>query len=61
MNDDSESIRLQEQITNMIKLNFIRNKVTLKVTNNTHETLMFDPIEIIGILDLRSLGYYNIK
>ena len=52
---------MQEQITNMIKLKFIRNRVTLKVTNNTHETVMFDPTEMVGILDLRSLGYYKIK
>ena len=52
---------MQEQVTNMIKLKFIRNRVTLKVTNNTHETMMFDPTEMIGILDLRSLGYYKIK
>ena len=52
---------MQEQVTNMIKLKFRRNRVTLKVTNNTHETVMFDPTEMIGILDLRSLGYYKIK
>ena len=52
---------MQEQVTNMIKLKFIRNRVTLKVTNYTHETMMFDPTEMIGILDLRSLGYYKIK
>ena len=51
----------QEQFTNMIKLKFIRNRVTLKVTNNTHETVTYDPTEMIGILDLRSLGYYKIK
>ena len=37
---------MQEQVTNMIKLKFIRNRVTLKITNNTHETMMFDPTEI---------------
>ena len=52
---------MQEQVTNMIKLKFIRNRVTLKVTNNTHETVMFDLTEMISILDLRSLGYYKIK
>ena len=52
---------VQEQVTNMIELKFIRNRVTLKVTNNTHETVMFDPTEMIGILDLRSLGYYKKK
>ena len=45
----------------MIKLKFIRNKVTLNITNNTHKTVTFDKTEMIGILDLRSLGYYKIK
>ena len=52
---------MQEQVTNMIKLKFIRNRVTPKVTNHTHEFMMFDPTEMIGILDLRCLGYYKIK
>ena len=52
---------MQEQVTNMIKLKLIRNRATLRVTNNTHETVMFDLMEVIGILDLRSLGYYKIK
>ena len=49
---------MEEQITNMIKLKFIRNRVTLKVTNNTHETVTFEPtgdnkhfrFEIFGLL-----------
>ena len=52
---------MQDQITNMIKLKFIRNRVTLKVTNNTHETMTVDLIEMTGILDLQSLGYYKIS
>ena len=32
-----------------------------KVTNNTHETVTFDPKEMLGIVDLRSLGYYKVK
>ena len=35
--------------------------MTLKITNNTHETVTFDETEMIEILDLRSLGYYKIK
>ena len=35
--------------------------MTLNVTNNTQEAVTFDPTEMIGILDLRSLGYYKIK
>ena len=52
---------MQEQVTTMMKLKFIRNRTTLKVTNNMQETVMFDPTEMIGILDLRSLGYHKIK
>ena len=51
----------QEQITVMLKLKFIRNRATLHVTNNTQETVTFDPKGMIGVLDLRSLGYYKIK
>ena len=40
----------------MLKLKFIRNRVTLDVTNNTQETVTFDLKEMIGVLDLRSLG-----
>ena len=29
--------------------------------NNTQETVILDPNQILGILDLRSLGYYKIK
>ena len=52
---------VQDQITNIIKLKFIRNRVTLKITNNTHEAMTFDLTEMIGILDMQSLGYSKIK
>ena len=45
----------------MLKLEFIRNKAMLDITNNTRETIIFDKKTSIGILDLRSLGYYKIK
>ena len=45
----------------MLKLKFIRNKATLDKTNNMRETLIFDKKTMVGILDLRSLGYYKIK
>ena len=45
----------------MLKLKFIRNKATLDMTNNTRETIIFDKKMSIGVLDLRSLGYYKIK
>ena len=45
----------------MLKLKLIRNKAMLDITNNTRETLIFDKKTSIGVLDLRSLGYYKIK
>ena len=33
----------------------------LKVTNSTHDTVTFNPTDMLGIIDLRSMGYYKIK
>ena len=52
---------MKEQATSMIKLKFSRNKAVLKITNNTHETVTFGHTEMIGVVDLRSLGFYKIK
>ena len=52
---------MKEQATSMIKLKFIRNKAVLKITNKTHETVTFGQTEMIGVVDLRSLGFYKIK
>ena len=52
---------MKEQATNKIKLKFIRNKAVLKITNKKHETVMFGWTEMIGVVDLRSLGFYKIK
>ena len=52
----------QGQRTPMIlTLKFIRNKAMLDITNNTREMIIFDKKTSIGILDLRSLGYYKVK
>ena len=51
----------KEQKTLAMKLKLIRNRAIFKVTNSTHETATFDPKEMLGIVDLRSLGYYKIK
>ena len=51
----------KEQITLTIKIKFIRNRATFKVTNDMHETVTFDPTQMLGVIDLRSLGYYKIK
>ena len=52
---------MKEQATNMIKLKFIRNKAVLKITNKTHKTVTFGQTEMIGVVDLRSLGFHKIK
>ena len=52
---------MKEQTTNMIKLKFIGNKSVLKITNETHESVTFGRTEMMGIVDLRSLGFYKIK
>ena len=45
----------------MLKLKFVRNCASLDIVNNTEETVIFDPNQILAILDLSSLGYYKIK
>ena len=52
---------MKEQTTNMIKLKFIWNKAVLKIKNKTHETITFGKTEMMGIVDLRLLGFYKIK
>ena len=47
--------------TVVLKLKFVRNCASLDIVNNSQETVIFDPNQILGILDLRSLGYYKIK
>ena len=51
----------EQKMPMMLKLKFIRNKAMLDITNNSRETIIFDKKMSIGILDLRSLGYYKIK
>ena len=52
---------IKEQTMDMIKLKFIRNKVVLKITNKMHESVTFGKAKMMGIIDLRSLGFYKIK
>ena len=52
----------KKQCMVVLKLKFVRNCASLDVTNNTQETVIFEPKQMLGsILDLRSLGYYKIK
>ena len=52
---------LKEQITLTMKIKFIRNRAMFTVTNSTHETVTFNPTQMLGMIDLRSLGYYKTK
>ena len=51
----------KEQCTVVLKLKFIRNWASLDITNKTQEMVIFKQKQMLGILDLRSLGYYKIK
>ena len=49
------------QNTIMLKLKFTLNLAILDITNSGLETVIFNPKEMLGILDLRSKGYCKIK
>ena len=47
--------------TILVKLKFTQNKAILDMINKGRHTMILTPEEMIGIIDLRSLGYYKIK
>ena len=49
------------QSTKSIKLKFTCNAAVLDIVNNSAETIIFKPEEMMGIVDLGLLGYYKIK
>ena len=57
----TKMLDIKEKKTLTMKLKFIRNRAIFKVTNSMHEAVTFHPKEVLGIIDLRSLGYYKIK
>ena len=57
----TKMLDVKEQKTLTMKLKFIRNGAMFKVTNSTQDTVTFDQEDMLGIIDLRSLGYYKIK
>ena len=52
---------MKMQTKNMIKLKFIWTKMVLKITNKMCKTITFDRTDMMGVVDLRSLGFYKIK
>ena len=45
--------------TLLIKLKFTHNRAILDIMNKGKDTMILRPEEMIGIIDLRSLGYYK--
>ena len=52
----TKMLDIKEQKTLTMKLKFIRNRVIFKVINSMHEAVIFHLREMLGIIDLRSLG-----
>ena len=52
---------LKTGCTNTIKVKFIRNTLYLNVANNSSKTLIFRKDEAMGVVDMRSIGYYKVK
>ena len=46
--------------TMLLKLKPMCNTAILDVVNNGTETIIYKPEEMLGIVDLRSLGHYKI-
>ena len=44
-----------------MKIRLVDNLTVIQITNNTPSTMYLSPEESIGVVDLRSFGYYNIK
>ena len=61
----SNIIKLLDKLTHsvmVLKVKFVRNMAMLDMVNNSNlDTLMLNLEEALGILDLRSVGYYKIK
>ena len=45
----------------LVKLKFMCNKAVLDIKNTGKKTMFLKPKEMIGMVDIRSLGYYKIK
>ena len=57
-------IKITDEKTNstlLIKLKFMCNKAVLDIKNAGKDTMILNPKEMIGIVDIRSLGYDKIK
>ena len=60
-NGHYKAIRYQISFSPYLKLKFIRHRAMIKVKNSTQKRVTFNPEHVVGIVYLRSLGYYKIK
>ena len=57
-------IKLLDKLTQsviMLKVKFMQKTAMLDMTNSSPKILILNPKDTLGILDLKSLGYYKIK
>ena len=57
-------VKILDKVTQsmiMLKVKFTPNLAMLDITNSSSEIVILSPKGAIGILDLRSLGYYKIQ
>ena len=57
-------VKISDETTHsniLLKLKFKQNSAMLDIANNGLDTKIFKPEEMLGILDLRSLGYYKFQ
>ena len=47
--------------TLLIKIKFVHKAAVIDMVNNGTETMIFQPEEMLGIVDLGSFGYFKIK
>ena len=52
---------LYEGSLGTMKISLVDNLTVMQIINNTPSTMYLSPEESIGLVDIRSLGYYNIK
>ena len=52
---------MKTQTINMMKLKFIWKKPVWKITNKMCKSVTFGRMGMMGVVDLRSLGFYRIK
>ena len=56
-----QNVTQKPQSLIILKVKLVRNSSTWDVISSSLETAIFNPRKVLGVLDLRSVGYYEIK